>query len=104
MAAAASLQMAREVQSEVEKVRQSFDQLWLSRFVTHPTSMIAQKQHPKHSVNSLLKGVKSEKWQRAMPPNHTHEIVHSAMYHQNLIVIHESSKKFDQKCIFFFYT
>ena len=36
-----------------------------------------------------------------MPPNHTHKIVHSsAIYYQNLIVIHESSKKFinNQKC------
>ena len=29
-----------------------------------------------------------------MTPNFAHEIVHSsAMYHQNLIIIHESSKK-----------
>ena len=36
----------------------------------------------------------TEKWKRAMPPNHTLKIVHSsAMYYQNLIVIHESSKK-----------
>ena len=35
-----------------------------------------------------------------MPPNHTHKIVHSsAMYYQNLIVIHESSKKLTIKSV-----
>ena len=29
-----------------------------------------------------------------MPPNYTHQIIHSsAMYYQNFIVIHESSQK-----------
>ena len=31
---------------------------------------------------------------RAMPPNHTHKILHSsAMYYKNLNVIHKSNKK-----------
>ena len=47
----------------------------------------------------------TEKWKRAMPPNHTLKIVRSsAMYYQNLIVIHESSKKLltikSVKCFF----
>ena len=33
-----------------------------------------------------------------MPQNHTHKIVHSsAMYYQNLIAIHESSKKLNNQ-------
>ena len=43
----------------------------------------------------------TEKWKRAIQPIHTHTIVHSsAIYYQNLNVIHKSSKKVinDQKC------
>ena len=36
----------------------------------------------------------NRKWKTAMPPNYTHEIVHSsAMYYQHLNVIRKSSKK-----------
>ena len=36
----------------------------------------------------------TEQWKRVILRNHTHQIVHSsAMYYQNLFIIHECSKK-----------
>ena len=38
-------------------------------------------------------GMITEQWKRVMLHNQTHQIVHSDMYYQNLIIIHECSKK-----------
>ena len=45
--------------------------------------------------NNFFKECKiTEQWKRVMLHNHTHKIIHSsAMYYQNLIIIHECSKK-----------
>ena len=52
------------------------------------------KNVPKSETNFWKQCIITEQWNTVMTPNFAHKIVHSsAMYYQNLIIIHESSKK-----------
>ena len=52
------------------------------------------KNVPKSETNFWKQCIITEQWNTVMTPNFAHKIVHSsAMYYQNLIMIHECSKK-----------
>ena len=52
------------------------------------------KNVPKSETNFWKQCIITEQWNTVMTPNFAHKIVHSsAMYCQNLIMIHECSKK-----------
>ena len=52
------------------------------------------KNVPKSETNFWQQCIITEQWNTVMTPNFAHKIVHSsAMYYQNLIIIHECSKK-----------
>ena len=67
----------------------SYSANWIGILFVH-----SWKNVPKSETNFWQQCIITEQWNTVMTPNFAHKIVHSsAMYYQNLIIIHECSKK-----------
>ena len=67
----------------------SYSANWIGILFVH-----SWKNVPKSETNFGQQCIITEQWNTVMTPNFAHKIVHSsAMYYQNLSIIHECSKK-----------